>query len=82
MSHAVEETKALAEEIEYTDGPDDNGEMFQHPGKLSNYLPAPYSNEEAAHAGNTGAFPPDLSLITKACHGGVVCCLVAFAEHV
>ena len=82
VSHAVEETKALAEEIEYTDGPDANGEMFQRPGKLSDYLPAPYPNEEAARAGNAGALPPDLSLITKARHGGAVCRLVAFAAHV
>ncbi|KAN0088517.1 Cytochrome C1 family domain containing protein [Tylopilus felleus] len=70
VSHTVEETRALAEEIEYTDGPDDKGEMFQRPGKLSDYLPAPYPNEEAARAGNAGALPPDLSLITKARHGG------------
>ena len=62
----------MAEEIEYTDGPDDNGEMFQRPGKLSDYLPGPYPNEEAARAGNGGALPPDLSLITKARHGGAV----------
>ncbi|KAH0836622.1 cytochrome C1 family-domain-containing protein [Lanmaoa asiatica] len=39
------------------------------PGKLSDYLPAPYPNEEAARAGNGGALPPDLSLIIKARHG-------------
>jgi len=70
VSHSVDETKTLAEEIEYADGPNDNGEMFQRPGKLSDYLPAPYPNEEAARAGNAGALPPDLSLITKARHGG------------
>lgn len=62
----------MAEEVEYTDGPDDNGEMFQRPGKLSDYLPAPYPNEEAARASNSGALPPDLSLIIKARHGGAV----------
>ncbi|KAG6381576.1 cytochrome c1, component of the mitochondrial respiratory chain [Boletus reticuloceps] len=70
VSHTVEETRALAEEVEYTDGPDDKGEMFQRPGKLSDYLPPPYPNEEAARAGNAGALPPDLSLIIKARHGG------------
>ena len=63
----------MAEEVEYTDGPDDQGEMFQRPGKLSDYMPAPYPNEEAARAGNGGALPPDLSLIVKARHGGPVC---------
>lgn len=62
----------MAEEFEYTDGPDDQGEMFQRPGKLADYLPGPYPNEEAARASNAGALPPDLSLIIKARHGGAV----------
>jgi cytochrome c1 len=35
-------------------------------------MPKPYANEEAARAGNAGALPPDLSLMTKARHGGAV----------
>ncbi|ORY33061.1 electron transporter [Naematelia encephala] len=70
VSHNVDEVKAMAEEIEYTDGPNDEGEMFQRPGKLADYMPAPYPNEEAARAGNGGGLPPDLSLIVKARHGG------------
>ncbi|KAJ7918748.1 cytochrome C1 family-domain-containing protein [Mycena leptocephala] len=70
VSHTVDEVKAMAEEIEYQDGPDDEGEMFMRPGKLSDYLPGPYANEQAARAGNAGALPPDLSLIVKARHGG------------
>lgn len=72
VSHTVDEVKAMAEEQEYTDGPNDAGEMFQRPGKLSDYMPAPYPNEEAARAGNAGALPPDLSLMVKARHGGAV----------
>ncbi|WWC98220.1 hypothetical protein V866_005111 [Kwoniella sp. B9012] len=70
VSHTVDEVKAMAEEVEYTDGPNDEGEMFQRPGKLADYMPAPYPNEEAARAGNGGGLPPDLSLIVKARHGG------------
>ena len=70
VSHTVDEVKAMAEEVEYEDGPNDEGEMFQRPGKLADYMPPPYSNEEQARAGNGGALPPDLSLITKARHGG------------
>jgi len=70
VSHTADEVKAMAEEVEYTDGPDDQGEMFQRPGKLSDYMQPPYANEEAARAGNGGALPPDLSLIVKARHGG------------
>lgn len=75
VSHTADEARALAEDVEYTDGPDDKGEMFQRPGKLSDYLPPAYPNEEAARAGNGGALPPDLSLIIKARHGGAVSCL-------
>lgn len=39
--------------------------MFERPGKLSDPLPKPYANEEAARAANGGAVPPDLSLIVK-----------------
>ena len=72
VSHTVDETKAMAEEVEYTDGPNDQGEMFQRLGKLSDYMPPPYANDEAARASNQGALPPDLSLIIKARHGGPV----------
>lgn len=40
------------------------------PGKLSDHVPSPYPNEEAARAANNGAYPPDLSFITLARHGG------------
>ena len=34
VSHSEDEVKAMAEEFEYQDGPDDNGEMFMRPGKV------------------------------------------------
>lgn len=70
VSHTEDEAKAEAEESMVTDGPDEVGNMFQRPGKLSDYFPNPYPNEEAARAANNGAFPPDLSYITSARHGG------------
>uniref|UniRef100_A0A8C6KVR1 Cytochrome c1, heme protein, mitochondrial n=1 Tax=Nothobranchius furzeri TaxID=105023 RepID=A0A8C6KVR1_NOTFU len=70
VSHTEEEVKALAEEFEIVDGPDENGEMFTRPGKLSDYFPKPYPNPEAARAANNGALPPDLSSIVNARHGG------------
>ncbi|CAN1273209.1 Cytochrome c1-1, heme protein, mitochondrial [Linum perenne] len=48
----------------------DEGEMFTRPGKLSDRFPEPYANESAARFANGGAYPPDLSLITKARHNG------------
>lgn len=53
-------------QIEVVDGPDDSGEMFTRPGKLSDYFPKPYGNPEAARAANNGALPPDLSYIVSA----------------
>lgn len=70
VSHTEAEAKAIAEEFEILDGPDDNGEMFTRPGKLSDYFPKPYPNPEAARAANNGALPPDLSYIANARHGG------------
>ncbi|KAL6716137.1 cytochrome c1 [Lecanora helva] len=60
----------MAEENEYDTEPNDEGEIEKRPGKLSDYIPAPYKNDEAARAANNGALPPDLSLMVKARHGG------------
>ena len=62
--------KAMAEENEYDTEPNDEGEIEKRPGKLSDYIPSPYKNDEAARAANNGALPPDLSLMVKARHGG------------
>jgi ubiquinol-cytochrome c reductase cytochrome c1 subunit len=70
VTHTVDEAKAMAEENEYDSEPNDEGEIEKRPGKLSDYLPSPYKNDEAARAANNGALPPDLSLIVKARHGG------------
>lgn len=70
VSHTEAEAKAEAEEQQFRDGPDDQGNYFMRPGKLSDYFPSPYPNEEAARAANNGAYPPDLSYIVSARHGG------------
>lgn len=69
-THTVDEAKAMAEECEYDTEPNDEGEIEKRPGKLSDYVPSPYKNDEAAKAANNGALPPDLSLMVKARHGG------------
>lgn len=58
VCYTEEEAKALAEEVEVQDGPNEDGEMFTRPGKLSDYFPKPYPNPEAARAANNGALPP------------------------
>jgi len=60
------EVKAIAAEAQVVDGPDLEGEMFERPGKLTDRIPKPYPNEQAARFANNGALPPDLSLIVKA----------------
>lgn len=70
VSHSQEEVKEMASQFEYDDEPDEQGNPRKRPGKLSDYIPGPYPNEEAARAANQGALPPDLSLIVKARHGG------------
>lgn len=55
--------------IQVQDGPNEFGKMYMRPGKLSDAVPSPYPNEEAARAANNGAYPPDLSYIVLARHG-------------
>ncbi|XP_025262185.1 cytochrome c1, heme protein, mitochondrial isoform X2 [Camponotus floridanus] len=45
------------------DGPDEEGNYYTRPGKLSDLLPLPFPNDEAARAANFGAYPPDLTYI-------------------
>lgn len=59
------EVKAIAAQKEVTDGPNNDGEMFQRPAMPSDKFVAPFANKQAAIVAN-GAYPPDLSLITKA----------------
>merc|ERR1711976_28162 len=65
-----EEAKKEAEEIMVRDGPDEEGNYFDRPGKLADAFPNPYANDEAAKAANNGALPPDLSYIVQSQHGG------------
>jgi len=60
------EVKSMAAEYTIQDGPNDDGEMFDRPGRPSDRFPAPYPNEQAARAAQNGAYPLDLSLIIKA----------------
>ena len=64
------EVKALAASYTVTDGPNDDGEMFERAGRPSDRLPSPFLNEQQARSLNNGAYPPDLSLMVKARHDG------------
>ncbi len=62
--------KALAAEVEVSDGPNDEGEMFDRAGRPADAFPSPFANAQAARAANNGALPPDLSVMAKARTGG------------
>ncbi len=58
--------KAIAASYQITDGPDRFGDMYDRPGILADYFPAPFANLAAAAVSNGGKAPPDLSLMAKA----------------
>ncbi len=49
-----------------TDGPNDEGQMFQRPGRISDSFPPPFANDQAARAALGGKLPPDMSVLAKA----------------
>ena len=67
---SVEQGKIIASQFEVTDGPNNDGEMFTRPARLSDKFVGPYANEQAATAANGGAYPPDMSVLVKAREGG------------
>ena len=64
------EVRGIAATVEVTDGPNDEGAMFQRPARLSDRFRRPFANDSAARAANNGALPPDLSVMMKARHDG------------
>ena len=67
---SVEQAKAIASNFEVTDGPNNDGEMFTRPAKLSDKFVMPYANDQEAKLSNGGAYPPDMSVLVKARAGG------------
>ncbi|MET1025971.1 MAG: cytochrome c1 [Dongiaceae bacterium] len=61
-----DEVKTIAAKVQVqNEDPNDQGEMFQRPGKPSDHFHPPFPNEQAARAANNGALPPDMSLLAK-----------------
>ena len=60
------QVKAIAAEYDVLDGPNDEGEMFERPARPADRFVNPYLNDNEARVNNNGAYPPDLSVITKA----------------
>jgi len=62
--------RAIAEGVTIVDTDPNSGQPVERPGRISDYFRNPFPNEVAARAANGGAYPPDLSVITLARHGG------------
>ena len=65
-----EQAKSMAANFDVTDGPNNDGDMFTRPAKLSDKFVEPYQNIQEAKASNGGAYPPDMSVLAKARAGG------------
>jgi ubiquinol-cytochrome c reductase cytochrome c1 subunit len=70
LGYTEGEIKAIAADVMVTDGPNDDGEMYERPGRPSDHFKSPYPNPQAAKSVNNGAYPADLSLLAKARQGG------------
>ncbi|HET9639711.1 MAG TPA: cytochrome c1 [Allosphingosinicella sp.] len=72
LGYGEEEIKAVADkwQIEVPAVDPKTGEASTRKALPADNFPSPYPNEVAARAANNNALPPDLSLITKARHGG------------
>ena len=66
LGYTDAQIKNYASQFEVTDGPNDDGEMFERPAKAMDRFVSPFPNDKAAAASNNGALPPDLSLMAKA----------------
>src|SRR5581483_9059700 len=58
--------KSLAANYQVDDVPDEQGKVKKRPAILSDAIPPPYPNEQAARYAQNGALPPDLSLVARA----------------
>jgi ubiquinol-cytochrome c reductase cytochrome c1 subunit len=82
LGFSADEVKAIAAQKQVPDI-NDAGETVERAARPSDKFVAPFPNEKAARAANNGAYPPDLSLVTKAREYGsdyVAAILAGYAE--
>jgi ubiquinol-cytochrome c reductase cytochrome b/c1 subunit len=60
------QVEAIAAEYKVKDGPNDQGEMFDRPGRPADHFPPPFDNDAQARQVTGGALPPDMSVLAKA----------------
>lgn len=66
----AEQVASIAAQFQVMDGPNDEGQMFERAARPADRFRSPFPNVQAARAANNGAYPVDLSVITKARPGG------------
>lgn len=62
--------KAIASKFNVSEIDGATGDAIQRPARPADRFVSPFPNEAAARAANGGSYPPDLSVINRARHGG------------
>ncbi|SDF47168.1 ubiquinol-cytochrome c reductase cytochrome c1 subunit [Limimonas halophila] len=65
LGYTEEQVEGIAAQYKVTDGPNDQGEMYERTAEPKDFFPEPFKNDKAA-AAVYGVAPPDLSLMTQA----------------
>ena len=71
LGYNENQIKNVASQKEVTDGPNDQGEMFQRPARPSDHFVPSFPNDQANKAAHNGALPPDQSLLAKSLGNGL-----------
>ena len=66
LEFTAAQVEAIAAEYKIKDGPNDQGEMFERPGRPADHFPPPFENDALARQVTGGAIPPDMSVLAKA----------------
>jgi ubiquinol-cytochrome c reductase cytochrome b/c1 subunit len=66
LGYSDEQIKSLAAGYKIKDGPNDQGEMFDRPGRPADHFPPAFPNEQTARLALGGAAPPDMSVLANA----------------
>ena len=66
LGFTEDDIKVIAANYEVPGDLNSDGEPTMRPAEPKDHFVSPYPNEVAARAANNGAYPPDLTLITKA----------------
>ena len=67
LGYSKEGIRAFAKTFDIKNAePNEEGDTYTRPGRVTDYFPSPFPNEQAARASNNGAYPPNLSLMVEA----------------